>query len=107
MNAIQSFRPVSSLTTQANLPSGPKVRDRAAEKAEFQQKFDEVLGMTMYGMMLKSLRQSSHKTPYFNGGRTEEVFGQQLDQVLSEKMGRRDAERHTNHVASLNSLARK
>jgi peptidoglycan hydrolase FlgJ len=80
--------------------------ERAAAVAEFREKFDAVLHQTMYGTMFKAMRKSAEKTPYFNGGRTEQVFGQQLDQLMAEKMGHRDAQ-HAAKLAALNTLPRK
>jgi len=106
MMPIHAAMPVSATAAQARLQSPPADSNRDSAQAQFQQKFDEVLGQTMYGMMLKSLRKTSHKTPYFNGGRTEEIFGQQLDQVLAEKMGRRGANK-IGRLSALNNLPRK
>ena len=42
--------------------------------------------------MLKAMRTSVGKSAYFNGGRAEEVFTQQLDQTLSQKLAKSTAE---------------
>ncbi len=48
--------------------------------------FDDFVGQTLFGQLLQSMRKSVGKPAYFHGGRTEEVFQKQLDQVLAEKM---------------------
>lgn len=106
MTSIHANMPVSATAAQATLQSRAADAGRKKDTAQFKQKFNEVLGQTMYGMMLKSLRKTSHKTPYLNGGRTEEVFGQQLDQVVAEKMGRRDAGKF-GRLSALTTLPRK
>ena len=106
MTPIHASMPAAATAAHARLQSASAGTNRKKGNAEFAQKFNEVLGQTMYGMMLKSLRKTSHKTPYFNGGRTEEVFGQQLDQVLAEKMGRRDAGKF-GQMSALTTLTRK
>jgi Rod binding domain-containing protein len=98
MTGIRSITPVSANVANAT------VQD--SSKAEFKQKFDEVLGETMYGMMFKAMRKSSHKSAYFNGGQTEQLFGQQLDQLLAEKMAHRDASKFSN-LSTLANLPRK
>ena len=46
------------------------------------------MGQTFYGQMLASMRKTQSKTPYFNGGRGEQVFQGQLDQQLAENMAK-------------------
>lgn len=100
MTEIRPLTPVSATVATAS------VQSKNSDKELFKQKFDEVLGETMYGMMFKALRESSHKSPYFDGGQTEQIFGQQLDQLLAEKMGRRDASKFSN-LSALANLPRK
>jgi peptidoglycan hydrolase FlgJ len=106
MTTIHAPTSTTAAVTQAQLSSAAPKKDRAKTKAEFAEKFNEVLGQTMYGTILKEFRKTSHKTPYFNGGRTEEVFGQQLDQVLAEKMAHRDAGK-IGRLSALTTLPRR
>jgi hypothetical protein len=103
MTALRSVTPVSATTATA---TSTAAEAKARKKAEYQQKFGEVLAETLYGVMFKAVRESAHKSVYFNGGRAEQVFGQQLDQLLAEKMGRRDAAKFSN-LSSLANLPRK
>ena len=48
--------------------------------------FRDFVGQTMFGQMLQSMRTTVGKPAYFHGGRGEEVFQQQLDQLLVEKI---------------------
>jgi len=48
--------------------------------------FHDFVGQTFFGQLLASLRSTQGEAAYFNGGRTEEIFRGQLDQVLAEKM---------------------
>lgn len=65
---------------------GPAATTSAAPKGELREKFDQFVGESMFGQMLKSMRQSVGKPAYFHGGRAEEVFQSQLDQLLVEKI---------------------
>ena len=67
--------------------AGTGKQQAQVSKADEKRQFQQVLNQTMVATMLKEARKSSHKTPYFNGGHTEEVFGQQLDQEFAEKIG--------------------
>ncbi len=48
--------------------------------------FQSFVGQTLFGQMLKAMRKTQNKPAYFHGGQTEEIFRQQLDQVLAEKL---------------------
>jgi len=71
---------LTSATGAAN-PEGP-----------LREKFDQFVGESMFGQMLKSMRKSLGKPAYFHGGRAEEVFQSQLDQLLVEKISDASAE---------------
>ena len=71
--------------TGASLPGSPLGRPGDAET---KQKFQEILGELLFGQMLKSMRRTVDRPAYFHGGRAEEIFTQQLDQVLAQELGR-------------------
>ena len=75
-------------------------------RSELRQAFDSFVGETFYGQMLKSLRTTVGKAPYFNGGRAEEIFTQQLDQVLSQKLSKVSADKFTGPMYDLFTLRR-
>jgi hypothetical protein len=56
--------------------------------------------------MLSAMRKTVDKPAYFHGGRTEEVFQGQLDQVLSEHMTKASAHEFTDPLFELYSLGR-
>jgi len=56
------------------------------EKDATRDAFRDFVGQTMFGQMLQSMRSTVGKPAYFHGGRGEEVFQQQLDQVMVEKI---------------------
>ena len=58
---------------------------------ELQEKFRQFVGNTLYGQMLKSMRNTVGKPAYMHGGRTEEVFQQQLDQIMVEDLTKKSA----------------
>lgn len=74
---------VNSLTSTSNT---------AAPQGQLREKFDQFVGESMFGQMLKSMRESLGKPAYFHGGRAEEVFQSQLDQLLVEKISDASAE---------------
>jgi hypothetical protein len=58
---------------------------------ELRETFDQFVGETLYGQMLKSMRKSLGKPAYFHGGRGEEVFQSQMDQLLVEQVSKASA----------------
>lgn len=77
-----------------------------SDQGELRQTFDSVVGETLFGQMLKSMRSTVHKSAYFHGGRGEEVFQQQLDQVLAQKMSQSSADRISGPMFELFNLRR-
>lgn len=57
-----------------------------AGDGELKEQFTAFVGQTLFGQLFKTMRSSLGKPAYFHGGRTEEVFQQQLDQVLADRM---------------------
>ena len=49
---------------------------------------DRIVGSAFYGTLLRIQRESGFKGPYGHGGRGEEVFRAQLDQIFAEQAGR-------------------
>lgn len=91
----------------AKQPTAPKASDAAADDPKLRETFDTFVGETLFGQMLKEMRKSIGKTPYFHGGRGEEVFQQQLDQVLAQKMSKASADKLTGPMYELFTLNRK
>lgn len=63
-----------------------------ADDERLQEVFQKFVGQTFFGLMLKEMRKSIHKTPYFHGGLAEEVFEQHLDMTLAEKLAESSGE---------------
>jgi Rod binding domain-containing protein len=55
--------------------------------AQLRQATDKLVGSLFYGTLLRQMRSSVLKGPYGHGGRGEEVFAGQLDQLFAERMG--------------------
>ena len=96
------MQPISaSLSTAGAITGGLKspptqlLEGRKAEQpqgnAELRKQFDGFVGETFYGQMLSAMRKTVDKPAYFHGGRAEEAFRGQLDQILSTKMAEASA----------------
>jgi hypothetical protein len=67
----------------------PQLAGGKQDEAELREKFDQFVGQTFFGQMFKAMRQTVGKPAYLHGGRGEEIFRGQLDQVLSEELAER------------------
>ena len=80
--------------------------ENVAEPSELREAFDNFVGQTFFQQMLSAMRKTVDKPAYFHGGRAEEVFQGQLDQVLSEHMTKAAAADFTDPLFELYSLKR-
>lgn len=88
----------------ASLGALPAAKD--PEQQRLREAFDQAMGQTLFGQMLKSMRRTVGKPAYFHGGRAEEIFQQQLDQVLAEKLSRASGPALTDPMFELFTLQR-
>lgn len=102
-SAIGSNVPDSAWT----LPASPTPPGQDAKSQALRRNFDDFVGQTLFGEMLKSMRKSQQKPAYFHGGRAEEVFQQQLDQVLTEKLSQASAEKVAGPMYELFTMSRR
>jgi len=58
----------------------------AEPKDPLREAFRDFVGQTLFGQMMSSMRSTVGKPAYFHGGRAEEVFSEQLDQVMVERI---------------------
>ena len=56
------------------------------DEKQFREVLHKFVGQVLFGQMLKSMRATQEKNPYFHGGHAEEIFQGQLDMVLTEQM---------------------
>lgn len=78
----------------------------AHSRPNVREAFDDFVGQTFFGQMLSSMRETVGKPAYFHGGRMEEAFQGQLDQLLAEKLSDASAEQFSNPMFELFSLHR-
>lgn len=111
MNATTMMGAASAQSTTALLNNAAKPAGMAPlqgkDDSEVREAFDQFVGETFFSQMLKSMRSMTDKPAYFHGGRGEEVFQGQLDQMLSEKMAENSAASFTGPMFELFSLQRR
>lgn len=94
--------------TPASMITGPAPAPPAAAASgdPLRESFRDFVGQTLFGQMLSSMRDTVGKPAYFHGGRTEEIFRQQLDQVLVEEITEASADTVADPMFELFSMRR-
>ena len=95
---------------QASQPqelAGKRLQSAEGDRGELRKAFDSFVGETFYSQMIKQMRKTVGKTPYFDGGRAEEIFRGQLDQKLTEQMTKASASTFTGPMFELFALGQK
>ena len=83
-------------------PTGPKTAEEQLTAArELKSAYTDFVGKTFFGQMLKAMRSTLDKPAYFHGGQTEEVFRNQLDQHLADRMTEVSADQIANPMFRL------
>jgi peptidoglycan hydrolase FlgJ len=110
------FAALNTLSTSLNGPSTEKSQQMASKLSqptdstqgsdELKEAFSDFVGQTLFGQMIKSMRSTQQPSAYFNGGRAEEIFQGQLDQVLAEEMSESSADRFADPMYELFMLRR-
>jgi peptidoglycan hydrolase FlgJ len=79
-----------NLNSTANIkPLRPTVgsdEQRLSDARELQGAFQDFVGKSFYGEMLKAMRSTVGEPAYFHGGNAEKIFQQQLDHQLGDEM---------------------
>ena len=83
-----------------------RLNSAKGEDKELRESFDTFVGETFYGQMLSAVRKSVGKPAYFHGGRAEEVFAGQLDQMFTQELTKPSADSFSGPMFELFSLQR-
>ena len=75
-------------TTVTRLDSGVPAKESVAdaEEKQFRELLHQFIGQTLFGQMLKSMRATQEKNPFFHGGQSEEIYQSMLDMELTDQM---------------------
>jgi hypothetical protein len=75
------------LQSLVNSPKPPAAAHRGGhDTPELKKAFNDFVGQTFFGELLKQMRATLDKPAFFHGGMGEDIFQSQLDQVLVENM---------------------
>jgi hypothetical protein len=104
-NSMLSAPPAASAALTKSTPK-PPVITASGDDREVREAFDSFVGEVFFGQMLSAMRKTLGKPAYFHGGQAEEIFQEQLDQVLSEKLATAGAKTFTDPMYELFNLGR-
>jgi hypothetical protein len=68
---------------------------------ELRATFNEFVGQTFFGELIKQMRSTVDKPAFFHGGMGEDIFQSQLDQILVEKISDASAATFSNPMYQL------
>jgi hypothetical protein len=57
-----------------------------ANEKQFRELLHQFIGQTLFGQMLKAMRATQEKNPFFDGGQAEEIYQSMLDMELTDQM---------------------
>ncbi len=77
------------------------------DDARLRRTFNSFVGQVFFGQLLKAMRKTVGKPAYLHGGRAEEIFQQQLDQILGEKLAETSGEKFSEPMFDLFKLSRR
>jgi len=85
----------------------PPLKQNSGESEKMREAFTDFVGQTLFGSMLASMRKTVGKPAYMHGGRTEEVFQQQMDQKIVEELTEASADSIADPMFELFNLQRR
>jgi hypothetical protein len=68
---------------------------------QLREAFNDFVGQTFFGELLKQMRSTLDKPTFFHGGMGEEIFQSQLDQILVERMSDTTAQKFADPMYDL------
>lgn len=97
---------MSAKQLTADKPTGAPGETKA-NKDEAREAFNNFVGQTLFSSLLKSMRSTVGKPAYFHGGRAEEIFQSQLDNVITDNLTESSAKSYADPMYDLFQLNRK
>jgi len=101
---LSTFAATDAALSRSASPKPPS--PAAPDDAKLRETFNSFVGEVFFGQLLKAMRKTVSKSAYFHGGRAEEIFQQQLDQVLGEKLSHVSGEKFSEPMFELFRLKR-
>ena len=72
--------------TRLDQPKTETPKTETPADKQFRELLHQFVGQTLFGQMLKSMRATQEKNPFFHGGQAEEIYQSLLDMELTDQM---------------------
>lgn len=104
MNDVLELTGAEKVTREAEKQAAKPKKELTEEDKEFRKVMHQLVGEVLFGTMMRQFREAQEPDPYFHGGRGEELFQSQLDQIYVERMT--NASSHSISDAMFNQMQR-
>ncbi len=94
------MNPITMQLAKAVTHADTIAKNREAALAPLREAVNSATGAIFYGPLMRSTRSSSLKGEIGHGGRGEEIFQNQLDQILIERTGKSSGNQVTEAIVS-------
>lgn len=109
LDATRIPSPAAAESRQQSLESAERsvlLEETGDKKDQLKEAFSDFVGQTFFAEMIKAVRSTQQPSAYFHGGRAEEIFQGQFDQVLTEKLSDASSEKIADPMFELFMLKR-
>lgn len=83
-----------------------ELESKSKGSPELKEAFNDFVGETFFSELIKAYRSTQQPSAYFNGGRAEEIFQGQFDQLMAEELSHSSAEQIADPMFELFMLGR-
>jgi flagellar protein FlgJ len=107
MNVSPSTSAAVEAARSTAAAAAPPAPASGNDDAQVRKAFNSFVGQVFFGQLLKAMRKTVGQPAYFHGGRAEEIFQQQLDQILGEKLAETSGKTFSEPMFALFKLSRR
>ncbi len=86
--------------------AGEGLASENAPQKDLKEAFQEFVGSTFFGEMIKSMRSTQDPPKYLHGGQAEKIFQGQFDQKLAEELSKSSADKIADPMFALFQMPR-
>ena len=97
---------LTSAESAKSLSAASELENQSKGSPELKQAFSDFVGETFFSELIKAYRSTQQPSAYFNGGRAEEIFQGQFDQLMAEELSQSSADQIADPMFELFMLGR-
>lgn len=97
---------LASAETSKSKNAASALENNSKGSPELKEAFNDFVGETFFSELIKAYRSTQQTSAYFNGGRAEEIFQGQFDQLMAEELSQSSADQIADPMFELFMLGR-